>query len=150
MKLWFLLVLLPTIAYSYVATQEHDCKNIDLRNEILGKVRNQGPIAWCYAFSAADMLNEHYQIAEKISAADVAIGYNQSNIGLFMRWLDANLISRKDPDIKKEAHQTGFNKKALLEAMEDGWCPESVFPSEKWTKVSFTPTGLKEQDVNLK
>ncbi len=150
MKLWFLLFCLPTLAFSYVPTQEKDCQAVDLRNEILGKVRNQGPIAWCYAFSAADMLNEHYQISEKISAADLAIGYNKSNIGLFMRWLDANLISRKDPDIKNEAHQTGFNKKALLEAMENGWCPESVFPSEKWVKVSLTQSGIKQQEVDLK
>jgi hypothetical protein len=150
MKLWFFALLIPTLVYSFVPTQRSDCSAIDLRNELLGKVRNQGPIAWCYAFTAADMLNEHYQIPEKISAADVAIGYNQTNVGLFMRWLDANVISRKDPNIKNEAHQTGFNKKALLSTMKDGWCPESVFPSEKWTKITLTEGNFRTEEVNLK
>ena len=150
MKLLYFALLIPTLVYSFVPTQRSDCSAIDLRNELLGKVRNQGPIAWCYSFTAADMLSEHYQISERISAADVAIGYNQTNIGLFMRWLDANVISRKDPNIKNEAHQTGFNKKALLSTMKDGWCPESVFPSEKWTKITLTKGNFRTEEVNLK
>ncbi len=149
MKFWLLALMIPSISLAFQSTQQESCSPVDLRNETLGQVRDQGTVSWCYAFTAADMLNYSYNESEKISAADVAIGYNETAIGLFMRWLDVNLISKKDPNIKKEAHQTGFNKKALLQTMKVGWCPESIFPSEKWIKVTRTDKGFKEEEVLL-
>ena len=149
MKFCWLALILPTFALAFQPTKQDSCSPLDLRNNLLGQVRDQGPISWCYAFTAADMLNYSFQESEKISAADVAIGYNETAIGLFMRWMDVNLISKKDPEIKKQAHQTGFNKKALLQAMKVGWCPESIFPSEKWTKVTRTTEGPLEEEVLL-
>ncbi len=149
MKFWFLAAFIPTMLFAHTSTPKDQCSPIDLRNEVLGHVRDQGSISWCYAFAGADMLNYSFNEHEKISAADVAIGYNQTSIGLFMRWLDINLLHKSDPSIKKEAHQTGFNKKSLMNVMKVGWCPESVFPSEKWTKVTRTAEGWQEEQVLL-
>lgn len=149
MKFWLLAVMIPTVLFARTSTPQDKCSQIDLRNDVLGHVRDQGAISWCYAFAGADMLNYTFNEHEKISAADVAIGYNQTNIGLFMRWLDINLLHRNDTTIRGEAHQTGFNKKSLMNTLKTGWCPESVFPSEKWTKVSRTTNGWVEEQVLL-
>jgi hypothetical protein len=99
---------------------------LDLRNENQGQVRDQQQVSWCYAFTAAD----------------IAIGYNQTKAGLFVRWLDLNVLHRKDPITSRVAHQNGFNKLALIKAMKDGFCPERIFPSESWTKMTRTQGGL--------
>lgn len=132
MKKWILLALIPTLVHAYTATPEQDCTALDIRNETLGKVRNQGAISWCFAFTASDMLSYTFE-KERISAADVALNYNESLIGRIM----STVMPNGNP------HETGFNKIALTKAMKDGYCPESVFPSEKWIRVS----NGKEEEV---
>ncbi|MBA2405971.1 MAG: hypothetical protein H0V66_14440, partial [Bdellovibrionales bacterium] len=88
MKLWILAWALPTLAFAYSPTSQNNCTSLDLRNESLGEVRNQKDVAWCYAFTGADMLGHTFGAREKMSAADMAIGYNQTRVGLFVRWLD--------------------------------------------------------------
>lgn len=51
-------------------------KKIDLRNDSLGSVRDQDSIGWCYAFAASDLLS--YKLKKKISAADLAINFNDT------------------------------------------------------------------------
>jgi hypothetical protein len=149
MKVWFLALLVSQAAVAMTGTSKQDCSSLDLRDDFLGEVRNQKKISWCYAFAGADMLAHAFKIPEKISAADMAIAYNETKIGKLFRWLDVNIINPKDPEIRKLAHQTGFNKTALITSMKEGWCPESVFSSEQWTKVSKTDQGLKEEQVPL-
>ena len=149
MKIWLFAFVIPSMAFAFPPTSQQKCSSIDLRNETLGNVRNQHNISWCYAFTGADMLAHEYNINEKISAADVAIGYNQSKIALFIRWLDLNILNRKDPVLRYMSHQNGFNKIALKHAMKDGWCPESVFPSEVWPKMSRTERGWEQSQVPL-
>lgn len=142
MKKLLILLAVPTIAFGALKkTPEKDCTPIDLRNETLGEVRNQKKVSWCYAFAASDMLGHTFQSQEKMSAADIAIGYNGTKIARLVRWFDANLINRRDQEIQMMAHQTGFNKVALDRAMSNGWCPESVFPSESWVKSTRTASG---------
>jgi hypothetical protein len=124
MRKWIFLFLLPAMVHAYNPTSKRDCSPLDLRDETLGAVKNQGNISWCYAFTASDML-AHTFSTERISAADIALNYNESLIG---RIMDA-ATSQGRP------HETGFNKVALSKAMKDGLCPEEVFPSERWTKV---------------
>lgn len=133
---WMLLLALSAPAFAYYPTSENNCTPLDLRTENLGKVRNQGKVSWCYAFAGADMLEHTFDIKEKISAADIALNYNESFVG---RVLDI-FIDNGTP------HQTGLNKFSLQKAMKDGYCPESIFPSEKWTKVSEG----KEEVVTLR
>jgi hypothetical protein len=141
MKLLLILLAVPAMAFAFHPTAQKDCSPIDLRNENLGQVRDQQQVSWCYAFSAADMLGFTFNEQEKVSAADIAIGYNQTKVGLFVRWLDLNVIHRKDPITSRVAHQNGFNKLALIKAMNEGLCPEKIFPSESWTKMTRTQDG---------
>ena len=149
MKLWFLILAMPMIASAYSPTSQQDCSSLDLRNETLGKVRNQKDVSWCYAFTSADMLAHTFNEAEKISAADIAIGYNQTPVGLFVRWFDLNLLNPKDPILPSLSHQTGFNKISLTKAMQVGWCPERILPSESWSKMSRDKGGWTQAEVPL-
>lgn len=133
---WILAFLITSQAFAYYPTRETECSPLDLRNETLGDVRNQGKVSWCYAFAGADMLAHTFNLPEKISAADIALNYNESLVG---RILDI-FLDNGNP------HETGFNKFSLQKAMKDGYCPESVFPSERWIKV----TGDKEESVTLR
>ena len=126
MKKWIFLLAFPTIVHAYYPTAEKSCTEIDLRNDTLASVRDQGGISWCYAFTASDMLAYTFDKAERISAADLALNYNNSLIGRIMTGVDPN----------GTPHETGFNKVALSKAMKNGFCPEEVFPSENWIKVS--------------
>jgi hypothetical protein len=146
MKFLFIAFLIPSLCFAFSKTKQQDCSSIDLKNEDMGATRNQKDVAWCYAFSAADMLGYHYHSSERISAADVAIAYNETDLGKLVRWLNVNIVDPKDAELKKIAHQTGFNKVALSHYMSQGWCPERVFPSESWTKIT---NDKKSQQVPL-
>ncbi len=126
-NLVFLLLILPTISFAYIPTSKNNCTPLDLRNHTLGAVRNQQEISWCYAFTAADMLAHTFKRSEPISAADIAINYNQSLIG--------KVMSVFIPNDAGKPHETGFNKAALITAMRDGFCSEEVLSSETWIKV---------------
>lgn len=150
MKLWLLVALVtPSLAFAFTPTTQNDCSPLDLRNSHLAEVRNQKQMAWCYAFTGADMLADAFATPERISAADVAISYNQTRLGLFVRWFNLNVVSRSKPNIGVLAHQTGFNKVSLDRAMKQGWCPERIFPSESWTKMTRTENGWVESQMNL-
>jgi len=148
MNFWFLALIIPSLAFAFTSTPKPECSTLDLR-ESLGEVRDQKKVSWCYAFTASDMLGHTFNLPEKVSAADVAIGYNETKIGQFVRWLDVNVVNLRDPDLAKLAHQTGFNKAALITSMKEGWCPENIFPSEVWTKMIQTPEGWVEEQVPL-
>ena len=149
MKKFLIILAFPTLVFAYAPTSQQNCTALDLRNETLGEVRDQHDVSWCYAFTGADMLGHTFNTPEKISAADIAIGYNETRVGRFVRWLDLNLLKRNDSEVRSMPHQNGFNKVSLINAMKDGWCPESVFPSETWTKVSRTLDGWTEAQVPL-
>jgi C1A family cysteine protease len=50
--------------------------SVDLRSDVLGPVRDQDSIGWCYAFAASELLT--YKLKQKVSAADLAINYNHT------------------------------------------------------------------------
>lgn len=130
-----LLLLLPAVSFAFHATPKEQCTSLDLRNPTLGQVRNQGKISWCYAFTASDMLGYAFDEPSRISAADLALSYNSSFLG---RVIDT-FTSHGTP------HETGFTKTALNRAMKEGFCPEEVFPSEVWVKV----TGDREEKIPM-
>lgn len=133
---WIFVFMMSSSVWAHQPTHETACSTLDLRSDSLGDVRNQGKVSWCYAFAGADMLEHTFDLPQKISAADIALNYNES---LFGRILDTFLDNGKP-------HETGLNKFSLQKALKDGYCPESVFPSEKWIKV----TDGKEEIVPLR
>jgi hypothetical protein len=93
--------------------------------------RDQGDLSWCYGHAAADYLQFHYRIDEPLSAADIAIRYNERTFPRLMRLF----VGGKVPE-------TGFIRTALRITAKEGFCPESSFPSDYWKKVypgSTTP-----------
>ncbi len=125
---WFLpLLLIPSLVFGFSKTIEPNCSSLDLRNSTLGEVRDQGSISWCYAFAGADMLAYFLNRNQPISAADIAISYNNTGLARLMSFL----LGGKD-DLP---YQTGFNKIALNRIIKEGICAEEIFPSEKWIKI---------------
>jgi hypothetical protein len=123
-------------ASAYYLTTATRCPTVDLRNEFSLKMRNQGDISWCYAHAASDYLQFQFKVEDQISAADVAIRYNLRPWPRLARWLTGNTVP-----------QTGFIRNSIIDAVNEGYCPESVFPSESWTRVD--QAGVATQ-VNLK
>lgn len=121
---------------SSFATQASHCPTVDLRLRQNLPMRNQGDISWCYAHSTADYLQNLYRLPVQISAADLAIHYNKGWWARLLRRVSGSPVP-----------QTGFSRTVLWQAQQRGVCPESVFPSERWTQVTQT---LTRKQVTLK
>ncbi len=102
------------------------CRPVDLRADF-GPVRDQKETYWCYAFSASDLIQQHFKLKKQISAVDVAFTYNQGFPGSWHRVL-APLIS---PKFNSGEPETGFIKLAIKRVIARGLCPESLFPSSR-------------------
>jgi hypothetical protein len=154
MKGILLVVLLSSTAWgaAYEATPEKSCTSLDLRTPLLKEIRNQKSVSWCYAFTGADMLTYTFDLPEQISAADIAINYNDSSLGSLVRWINITFGGRNQSSTETfmMAHQNGFNKVALERGMRDGFCPERVFPSESWVKMVREGTGFREMKSDLR
>lgn len=145
----FLAVAFPVFAYNKSTPQE--CSPLNLISKLNSDTRNQREIAWCYAFTSADILGATYQLPEPVSAADVALRYNKSmpaKLVQFFRRVSGGYKS--DPIERYLPHQTGFSKVAIERMYQDGWCPESVFPSELWVRNIRTANGWHSSQVPLK
>lgn len=114
--------------------ESEDCTSVDFRNEFPLKMRDQKSLAWCFAHASADNLQFAEQAPVQISAADIAINYGKSNsskiINLFQRWTNKGASSEERPN------EYGMAKFASQMIIEQGYCPESYFPSEDWQRVS--------------
>ena len=154
MKWIFLAILISQTALgAYQRTEQKLCTEIDLRNDKLPQIRDQKEVSWCYAFTAADMLGYTYNLPEMASAADIAINYNSTDLARLTRWLRQTFGSRReqeDREVFMMPHQTGFNKIALDRGMRDGYCPERVFPSESWVKMTRDNDKWIESKIDLK
>ena len=125
---------------SFIPTPESECSSIDLRNEFSIKMRNQNGISWCFAHAASDFLQFTYRIPEQISAADIAIHYSGSDVSKLLTFFK-KIFSK---EARNNPPQTGFIVKAVKRAIESGYCPESVFPSDEWFRVE-PKTGKREK-----
>jgi hypothetical protein len=130
-KILFFFASISSASAGYIATPESQCSSIDLRNEFNLRMRNQGGISWCFAHAAADNLQYLYRIPEQISAADIAIHYADSDLSKVITFFK-RLFSKED---RLTPPQTGFIAKAIKKTIPEGYCPESVFPSDFWTQV---------------
>jgi hypothetical protein len=100
------------------------CAFVDLRSKSALRMRNQGDISWCYAHTAADLLQFASGLSAQVSAADIAVQYNKGLWPRFYRWVNGTLVP-----------ETGFVRPALSGAHESGYCLESDFPSDLWVRV---------------
>ncbi len=153
--LWLLLFIsgFGLASASIQTTSQAACTSLDLRSEHLLEIRNQKKVAWCYAFTAADLLAHTFNLSTKISAADVAINHNQSFIGRGIRRVRDITRNRNTQSAQENfmmAHQTGFTKVAMNRVMREGYCEEATFPSEQWIKVVRAGSIWHEVPVDLK
>lgn len=112
--------------YGEASTQreQNSCQTkIDLRNKVLGDVRDLDTIGWCYAFSTADLLS--YKLGQKISAADFAINYNNDFINNFFK-----KYNNKGEQDFKGGYTTMINGVLQKMKQKGGACLESKFSSE--------------------
>ncbi len=128
---------LTVIFISLSAFAKEDCSSVDFRTKFPLQIRNQKSLAWCFAHSSADNLQFAEKTPIQISAADIAINYGKSSsskiINLFQRWTNQNAGGQDRPN------EYGLAKFASQMIIDQGYCPESSFPSEDWIRV--TPDG---------
>ena len=135
----FIFESIPT-SFAYIVTPKAECSAIDFRNSFPLIMRNQHTISWCFSHAASDYLQYSFQIPEQISAADIAINYYNSKLPTIVNFFRG--IANHEDAI--EPPQTGFIAIAISRIRKEGYCPESVFPSETWTRVD-TSTGTRSQ-----
>lgn len=157
MKKYYLGLLILISVGTLKANQ--NCTDIDLRNNVLGNVRDQGEIAWCYAYTASDLITHKLNVAP-FSAADTAITYNVEELPRLQKYF-TNLYSKilNKEDIFHE-HETGFMFIALRAAMKRGLCLEKDFPSEevirvdaqgeKWVKFAEAAIEINKLRMSIK
>lgn len=127
------LFLNPQFSHAgFYPTPEAACSTIDFRTTFPMKVRNQNNLSWCFAHDAADYLQYTFRIPEQISAADIAIAYSETHVSKVMTFFK-RIFSR---DSRGKPPQTGFIQKAVRKIIPQGYCPESVLPSDYWTRLS--------------
>lgn len=114
--------------------ESEGCTSVDFRNEFPIKMRDQKSLAWCFAHASADNLQFAEKANVQISAADIAINYGKSSsskiINLFQRWTNKSAKTEDRPN------EYGLAKFASQMIIEQGYCPESYFPSDDWSRVS--------------
>lgn len=122
--------------FSLATSQSSDsaeCGYVDFRNEFQLKMRDQKSLAWCFAHASADNLQFIEKSNVQISAADIAINYGKSNtskiINLFQRWTSQGASNDDRPN------EYGLAKFASQMIVDEGFCPESYFPSTDWERV---------------
>jgi hypothetical protein len=103
--------------YASAAAQKETCKPVDLRKS-LPPVRDQDGVGWCYAYAGADLVS--HKLGQNISPVDIAIQYNDTFKNRVHKYLG-----------KTEDQLTaGYVDKALVKAMNRGFCAESGFSGD--------------------
>lgn len=100
------------------AKNQTPCEPKDMRKKF-GEVRNQDGIGWCYAFAGADLLS--YKVGERVSAADIALTYNDGLIKDLGMTFGNNEVQY---DGSKDLHTP------LIKMKDKGYCLEENLPSE--------------------
>jgi hypothetical protein len=130
-------------AAKYFPTAENECSALDLRDIKPLPIRDQRSISWCFAHSAADYLQYTFNLPEQVSAADIAINYADSDLSktiTFFKRIFSNEARTSPP-------QTGFIYEAVKKILPQGYCPESILPSGKWTIINHENGMTSDMDV---
>lgn len=122
-------ILLTSLA---LASNADRCTFVDYRLQTNYPARDQRQMNWCFAHAAADNLQRTEMSLVRISAADIAINYAKSNISKIM-----NLIMDYKRDFKgNRPDEYGMAKLASDMILSEGYCPESILPSNEWIRNS--------------
>jgi hypothetical protein len=125
----------------------NECSTVDLRltGKLTQEVRNQGRMSWCYAHTAVDLVQYHFN-SPSLSAADFAIQYsNHFAAKLVHSLMNISTLISSRPTIYMEP-QTGFIKASLNQGFQEGFCPRNIFPDEKIKLQSLRTGDSKEVD----
>jgi hypothetical protein len=137
-------------------TRQENCTSVDLRK--LGKLstvnRTQGEIDWCYAHSAADLV-QFFFASEELSAANIALNYagGQFAGSLYHSKKIIEVIKKKKKSkgfgpayLRSEG---GFIELALKNSFEQGFCSRNVMPDEFIEKVDNQTLETQQHDYEL-
>lgn len=137
----FLLIIsmLSVSSFARATKNQNSCTAIDLRSEVLGKVRNQGNAGWCFAYTIADLVSQKTGV--KISALDLSINFYQEM-----------------PEMPRDAflsEASGGSDLGAVSYSRKGYCSEELLPSENYGTLKncrsdiFEPNGMfKELETN--
>lgn len=95
-----------------------NCSSVDLSSK-MGPVRDQGYIAWCHAYTAADLLS--FKTGKKISATSLAV-HSESNV-----FPSVKLLFKTESE---RLHSGGYLNGTLASGLRQGLCLEEDFPSK--------------------
>jgi hypothetical protein len=128
----------------YKKTSPEVCTPLDLRNDILGDVRNQDEVSWCYAYTASDLISYHYNLP-RISAAATATDYNSQKFFVRLKRLLNLYFYFGDRDLFKMEHQTGFIELSLSQSFKKGVCLSSDLPTDLVKKIYHNDDGSTQE-----
>ena len=117
----------------FAPSTESECTTVDYRNIFQLKARDQKKIAWCFAHASADNLQFQERTKTQISAADIAINFSHSTVSRLLNFFNHAFDGNTDP----YAAEYGLAKIAINMIKDQGYCPESIFPSEDWTRIDL-------------
>lgn len=123
--------------------EEQGCSNIDLRDRFEEKNipdrRHQDTTGWCYAFVAADLVS--YELGENVSAADIARQYlNEVNPQHLQE-------EQLNPLVQGQPLGGGHTIVAINSSRENGFCPESQFPSQDYAQSAEGGLAIAANDI---
>lgn len=130
----------------------NDCSFVDLRT--LGKLttvnREQGDIGWCYAFAAADLVQFYYNTVP-LSAANIAINYNDLGIANVVHWFSKIRYGLKPQgrNVNYLEPETGLIELALKNSFKVGFCSRENMPDEKVVKVNLATQEKEMVDLEV-
>ncbi len=96
--------------------KSRECTKVDLRGSILGEVRHQGNVGWCFAHSTADLVS--YRLQKKISPVDIAINFYDKMPEM--------------PRTDKLSTASGGNDMGAVSYSTAGYCEEELTASENY------------------
>ena len=114
------------------------CTQVDNRNDILGEVRDQDSMGWCYAYAAADLIT--YKYGQRVSAVDVALKHNDPQSYDDPKSHDDQDVDDDlflDTEEKESEIEGGLVEMGVKIPLQRGVCLESDVPSDDYKDVEL-------------
>jgi hypothetical protein len=125
---------------SFNPTPSNQCTTVDLREIKPTVMRDQKDISWCFAHASADLIQLTYDVPFQISAADIAISYNELPLAKIIHRFQSFAAGRWS----RYPGETGLMKYAMINTIKEGPCPEEYLPSDEWVRTNADGTTEKK------